>query len=121
MRSPFEQSLQTAVSNVQVGGNFTIGNITQVIRPRMLAKPTGTPQNIPYSGAAQFVGRSQELETLHQQLQRIDRVAISAISGMGGVGKTELAIQYATQYTDAYPGGVCWLKARASSSLSVLV
>ncbi|MDF5725984.1 MAG: tetratricopeptide repeat protein [Rhizonema sp. PD37] len=33
---------------------------------------------------------------------------------MGGVGKTELAIQYARQYEADYPGGICWLSARES-------
>jgi tetratricopeptide (TPR) repeat protein len=117
------QISQRAVENVQVGGNLTIGNITQFVGHRQpsFRKPTGIPQNIPHSGAAQFVGRARELETLHQQLQRTERVAISAISGMGGVGKTEMAIQYAIQYKSSYPGGVCWLKARASNLSAQLI
>jgi tetratricopeptide (TPR) repeat protein len=31
---------------------------------------------------------------------------------MGGVGKTELAIKYAREHQDDYPGGICWLSAR---------
>jgi tetratricopeptide (TPR) repeat protein len=31
---------------------------------------------------------------------------------MGGVGKTELAIQYALKHLNNYPGGVCWLPAK---------
>jgi tetratricopeptide (TPR) repeat protein len=31
---------------------------------------------------------------------------------MGGVGKTELAIQYALKHLNDYPGGVCWLPAK---------
>ena len=72
------------------------------------------PQNIPLSGVGEFVGRAEELEQLHANLQRSERVAISAIAGMGGVGKTELAIQYAQHHWEQgdYPGGVCWLRAR---------
>jgi tetratricopeptide (TPR) repeat protein len=75
--------------------------------------PQSIPQNIPRSGAVNFVGREQELETLHQQLQQKERVAICAIAGMGGVGKTELALQYAQshQQQGTYPGGLCWLQA----------
>lgn len=75
-------------------------------------EPEGIPQNIPRSGVAKFVGREDELVTLHEQLERGDLVAISAIAGMGGVGKTELAIQYADQYQQEYQGGVCWVFAR---------
>jgi Effector-associated domain 4/NB-ARC domain len=67
--------------------------------------------NIPQTGVREFVGRKHELEKLHQLLQEDDQIAITAIAGMGGVGKTELAIQYAIQYMNDYPGGVCWLQA----------
>ncbi len=72
------------------------------------------PQNIPRSGVKleHFVGRAHELEKLHHLLQEGNRVAITAIAGMGGVGKTELAIQYALKHLNNYPGGVCWLSAK---------
>jgi hypothetical protein len=66
------------------------------------------PNNVPYAGATAFVGRAKELGTLHKQLECEERVTICAVSGMGGVGKTELAIQYATQQLNSYPGGICW-------------
>ncbi|MBP5977263.1 tetratricopeptide repeat protein, partial [Brasilonema sp. CT11] len=47
-------------------------------------------------------------------MQQPGVVAISAVSGMGGVGKTELATQYARQHEADYPGGICWLNARES-------
>ena len=61
---------------------------------------------------AEFVGREEELQNLQQLLQDNKQVAIAAIAGMGGVGKTELATQYAKQHLDNYQGGVCWLSAQ---------
>jgi tetratricopeptide (TPR) repeat protein len=75
-------------------------------------QPTGIPENLPRSGVVQFVGREEELAALHQQLQENERVAVSAIAGMGGIGKTELALQYALRYKQTYQGGICWLQAR---------
>ncbi|MBR8840233.1 MAG: hypothetical protein DSM106950_41155 [Stigonema ocellatum SAG 48.90 = DSM 106950] len=75
-------------------------------------QPAGIPNNVPRSGVAKFIGREVDLERLHIQLQQGNLVAISAVEGMGGVGKTELAIQYTQQYKSNYEGGICWLFAR---------
>ncbi len=76
--------------------------------------PVGTPQNLPRSGVVEFVGRDSKLIELHEQLQNNKRIAITAIAGMGGIGKTELALQYAIEQLQQgqYPAGFCWLRAR---------
>lgn len=81
------------------------------------------PHNLPQSGAAHFVGRDEELEDLRQAMDilsdrtRSDRVDAIALVGTAGVGKTELALQYAMeQYRQRhYPGGICWLNARSEN------
>ncbi|MEG3844652.1 tetratricopeptide repeat protein [Microcoleus sp. herbarium14] len=65
--------------------------------------------NTPRSGAVEFVGRTEQLSELHQLLEKNNQVVIAAIAGMGGVGKTELAIQYAQGHAETYKGGICWL------------
>lgn len=65
--------------------------------------------NTPRSGAVEFVGRTEKLSELHQLLEKNNQVVIAAIAGMGGVGKTELAIQYAQGHAETYKGGICWL------------
>ena len=74
---------------------------------------TSFPHNLPRSGVLQFIGRDSDLTTLHQFLQDNDQVPICAITGMGGIGKTELALQYALLYKSIYTGGICWLRAKA--------
>jgi tetratricopeptide (TPR) repeat protein len=76
--------------------------------------PVGTPQNLPRSGVVEFVGRDAKLIELHEQLQNNKRIAITAIAGMGGICKTELALQYAIEQLQQgqYPAGFCWLRAR---------
>ena len=50
----------------------------------------------------------QQAEILRQQ--KINQVV--SITGMGGIGKTELALQYALRYREQYEGGICWIEAR---------
>lgn len=81
-------------------------------RERTKLNPTSGISRDLRSSAIKFVGRAEALETLHQKLQQKERVAICAIAGMGGVGKTELALQYALRHHEqgTYPGGICWLR-----------
>ncbi|NCR42635.1 MAG: tetratricopeptide repeat protein, partial [Microcystis aeruginosa W13-11] len=82
-----------------------------------IAIPTYTA-NIPnnlnraLTGAVNFVGREEAMTQLHHQLQQQERIAITAVvTGMGGVGKTELALQYALYHREksTYAGGICWV------------
>ncbi|MCC5647235.1 tetratricopeptide repeat protein [Nostoc sp. CHAB 5824] len=93
------------------GGTVYQGDI------RIYNSPTGQlysspPNNIPYRGVANFVGRNEKLVELHKKLLQNDNAAILAVAGMGGMGKTELATQYAQRNKVNYPGGLCWLDAR---------
>jgi tetratricopeptide (TPR) repeat protein len=85
---------------------------------------TGIRQNLPLTGAVKFVGRETELTQLHQFLQILQenqQVVIAAISGMGGVGKTELALQYAIQHQASYVGGICWCDIKSENISSQIV
>ncbi|TAD80642.1 MAG: hypothetical protein EA001_00265, partial [Oscillatoriales cyanobacterium] len=56
------------------------------------------------------------LQDLHDRLGRSDRVAVTSVAGLGGVGKSELAVQYARWRLREgdYRGGVVWLAGERS-------
>ena len=96
--------------NIKGGNNEIKDNIFNL---HTTQKPATAIKYIPHTGIRHFVGRSKELTTIHEKLHaQNNTVAISAVAGMGGVGKTELAVKYAREYADDYSGGVCWLSAR---------
>ncbi len=69
---------------------------------------------VPFPRNERFVGREAELAELHRLLgERQGAIGITpaGISGMGGIGKTQLAVEYAYRTHDAYPGGVFWINA----------
>lgn len=98
--------------NISEGKDIHIGDriIHNNIYPK--EKPANPVKYIPYTGVRHFVARTNELTNLHEKLQQPRTVAISTVVGMGGVGKTELAIKYAREHEVDYPGGICWLNAR---------
>ncbi|NEO39235.1 MAG: tetratricopeptide repeat protein [Moorea sp. SIOASIH] len=75
-------------------------------------KKLNPPTNIINRGTPHFVGRDPQLEKLHEEFEQTDQLVICAIAGMGGVGKTELALQYALKNQHNYPGGLCWFPVR---------
>jgi DNA-binding SARP family transcriptional activator/tetratricopeptide (TPR) repeat protein len=74
------------------------------------------PRQLPAT-VAHFVGRGGELQELTRLLDRVGEempgtVVISAIGGTAGVGKTALAVHWAHQNADRFPGGQLYIDLR---------
>jgi class 3 adenylate cyclase/tetratricopeptide (TPR) repeat protein len=62
-----------------------------------------------------FTGREDVLATLRSQLVERRR---AVLSGLGGVGKTQTAIEYAVRHRVEYPDGVFWVNAETAGGLA---
>ena len=84
-------------------------------KPSEQYDPRNPPFYVPYRQKGdQVIGREEALNKVRQQLTAGRRTAIgqtAVFQGLGGLGKTQLAVEYAYRYRDDYPNGVIWLTA----------
>lgn len=64
---------------------------------------------LPPSNAGRYVARGTIEDDLWQALQARRKRAVVGVGGMGGVGKTEMALHLARRANEENPGGVLWV------------
>ena len=79
-----------------------------------LSEPGPLPVNsiLPYHRNEDFVGRESELLQIASTLVEVaenGRAPVVAITGIGGLGKTQTAVEFCYRYGRYFPGGVFWL------------
>lgn len=77
--------------------------------------------SVPYPRNPFFTGREDLLRTLHEKLCLEYNMALTqpwAMSGLGGIGKTQIAIEYAYQYAQNY-SAIFWVNAATQETLQV--
>jgi tetratricopeptide (TPR) repeat protein len=99
---------------------------SSLISPLLVPASTPTPPGASYSTdnppfsvpfkakEAGVIGAEQALQRVRDQLTQGRPTSIgqtAAFQGLGGLGKTQLAVEYASRFRANYPNGVIWLTA----------
>ena len=70
---------------------------------------------MPFPRNGEFVGRDGDLKRLHASLSGPGSGPVgirpAGLTGMGGIGKTQLVVEYVYRHRDDYPDGIFWIDA----------
>jgi hypothetical protein len=98
------------VENGVAPGNLSAGHLPTDSLPPHAPLPPGS--RMPYGRNPLFTGRERELLALAAALAAGSSVAIgqiAAATGLGGIGKSQLAVEFVHRYGRFFAGGVFWL------------
>lgn len=124
--SPDAYALQLYARGVEmVRGEDGKPAIREVTATYPFARPAPrkkAPFHVPFPRNPGFVGRKDDLEQLHRMLQEKRTVGVrpAMLTGMGGIGKTQLAVEYAFEHSACYPDGVYWIEAAGDDWRAVI-
>lgn len=110
-----------SVAAHEINGPVHVGDIVlraeSYLSPSAVTAPTGT-NNLPRPRSSLFVGREQELRRLRDAVESHESAVVAqTMHGLGGVGKTALALQYAHTCRSNYDV-VWWISADSSDSVT---
>lgn len=85
--------------------------------------PLPVGSRMPLAPNPLFVGREEDLKALALQLKAgetsaVGQVEIAAATGLGGIGKTQLASEFAHRYGRFFAGGVFWMSFADAASVT---
>ncbi|HYT43948.1 MAG TPA: tetratricopeptide repeat protein [Methylomirabilota bacterium] len=94
-----------------------------IISASNIVKPGDSAESsiwyIPYRRNAFFTGRKEILKQLHDKLTKtndLTQLQPQILSGLGGIGKTQIALEFAFRYQHEYPF-ILWLRTETRSLL----
>ncbi len=123
-----DQTLSPDHGSISIGGGVRNSNLrqtyVQITSEKVPPEIWGLLKNkkgmhIPHPRNANFTGRDELLTDLQAALLSGNEVAlthIKALTGLGGIGKTQLALEYSYRYQDDYDI-VWWLRSELLSTL----
>ncbi len=123
------QKLQQAQNKEFVSAVVGMRTTLEELKVNPSVSPVATQQetsqpasawNVPYLRNPIFTGREELLKQLHDNLTQNKTAALTqvqAIHGLGGIGKTQTAVEYAYRYGDEYHA-VLWVNAATRDELT---
>lgn len=88
-----------------------------------LAKPhSATPFVVDWPRLRTFKGRDAQLTEMHRKLKGTEKrvgIKTAGLYGLGGIGKTQLAVEYAYRFRSEYPAGIYWVNAAQDWSAEI--
>lgn len=119
-----EEGLEPEPETAAVYRQLLAGDIPADVEPQpvIAGEPrlTWTPPFQPPPSVPHFVGRSVIQQDIHSALHAAGRPPIQAIVGMGGVGKSSLAIEIAQAAQPDFPDGILWASVATSEPTAVI-
>lgn len=104
-----------------VSKNFTQSEVKQyrdLLYERLRPTPPPVLWTVTIPRNPFFTGREEFLDVLHEALTKSGKAAITqAIAGLGGIGKTQAAVEYAYRHRDDYCA-VFWVTAANETTLN---
>ncbi|KLJ13097.1 hypothetical protein EMPG_11945 [Blastomyces silverae] len=109
--------LKKSKAATNLSNHITEYNAQRMIELR-IKSPTKAPSNIPFERNPRFVGRAAEIAQINTMLSSETRCERVAIVGLGGVGKTQIALEFTHQLQERHPDcSVFWIPVTSVESM----
>lgn len=108
-------SIATLLAQADDKERELLASWNEALKPPETRAPFLPVARLPY-----FVGREAEVMLLQEALLSNHEINLCSLQGMGGVGKTTLAIHLAYVLSPYFPDGVLWAQVDKSDTMAIL-
>ncbi|KAH4334341.1 hypothetical protein HBH98_243290 [Parastagonospora nodorum] len=100
-----------------ISGRWETQGIVDAVRSKELVTSFAVrPSVLEASRVEHFVGRDEELDEMHKTLQHDGTRKTAVVHGLGGMGKTQLALAYVQRHKQEY-SAVFWINSKSEDTL----